>query len=85
MSVFIIIPLMLASLIFPFTIGWLAMRIGRSFKFWFWISFLLPFISVLILLCLPEKKETTTRLKDKKALPGREYESETINPSMSPS
>ncbi|HEX7902776.1 MAG TPA: hypothetical protein VF487_02775 [Chitinophagaceae bacterium] len=85
MSVFIIIPLTVASLIFPLMIGCLAKRFGRSFKFWFWVSFLLPFISLLILLCLPEKEEKIAGSNDKKVLPDREYESERINPSMLPS
>ncbi|KQC01546.1 hypothetical protein [Pedobacter sp. Hv1] len=37
--------------------GVFAKNIGRSFWFWFFISFLIPIISLIVLLCLDNKKE----------------------------
>ncbi len=51
-------PLVIAMLVGPQLIaGFYARQIGRSFKFWFWISFLIPFVSLVILLSLPDKVE----------------------------
>jgi hypothetical protein len=33
--------------------GLMARSLGRSFWLWFWISIPLPFVSCIILLCLP--------------------------------
>lgn len=44
--------------------GWVANRLGKSFRFWFWISFPVPFLPLFVLLCLPEKEETLTTAKD---------------------
>jgi uncharacterized membrane protein YdjX (TVP38/TMEM64 family) len=35
--------------------GYLARQMGRKFWFWFWISFLLPMISLIILMFLEDK------------------------------
>ena len=35
--------------------GLMARSMGRSFKFWFWISFLIPIISIIILVFLHDK------------------------------
>jgi hypothetical protein len=35
--------------------GMMARSMGRSFKFWFWISFLIPIISIIILVFLEDK------------------------------
>jgi hypothetical protein len=45
-SIFFLVPLISA---------FLAKRLGRSFKVWFLLGCVLPFISVFILLMLPEK------------------------------
>lgn len=37
--------------------GVFAKNIGRSFWFWFFISFLIPIISLIVLLCLDNKKD----------------------------
>jgi len=37
--------------------GMLAKQTGRKFWFWFGISFLLPMISIIILLCLKDKSK----------------------------
>ena len=51
-------PIVIAMLVGPQLIaGIYARQTGRSFKFWFWISFLIPFISLFILLSLPDKQE----------------------------
>lgn len=48
----------LGSVIFgvPMITAFCARRFGRSFKLWFVIGCILPFISVFILLLLPELK-----------------------------
>ncbi len=35
----------------------LAKQMGRKPQFWFWISFLIPMISLIILLCLEDKSK----------------------------
>jgi hypothetical protein len=35
--------------------GFMAISFGRKFWTWIWISFPLPFVSCIILLCLPRK------------------------------
>lgn len=37
--------------------GWVAAKTGKSFRFWFWISFPIPFLPLFVLLCLPEAEE----------------------------
>lgn len=45
--------------------GMLARNIGRNFWFWFFISFLIPIISIIILLNLEDKNENKAyRLAD---------------------
>lgn len=39
--------------------GFLAKRTGRSFWFWFFISFLIPIISLIILIFLEDKNPET--------------------------
>jgi hypothetical protein len=64
MEVIMALPVILIPLMFNFIAGWMAQSFGRSFKFWFWISFLLPFISCVILLCLPIKKQKVVKPVD---------------------
>jgi len=53
--------LLLMGLILPQTIaGIFAKSQGRSFWFWFFISFLIPIISLVVLLFLDDKSEDTT-------------------------
>jgi len=56
MSTFIIAGIGFFILFFAFISGWLAKRIGRDYRFWFWMSLVLPVIALCILLCLPEEK-----------------------------
>lgn len=44
-------------LLFALVAGLVATKIGRSFRFWFWVSVPIPFIPLLVLLCLPENEE----------------------------
>jgi hypothetical protein len=54
----IILAPFILTLIAPQMIAaFFARSIGRSFWFWFWISFLIPVISIVILMNLPEKPE----------------------------
>ena len=43
--------------------GFLAKRTGRSFWFWFFISFLIPIISLIILIFLEDKNPATSGYK----------------------
>ncbi|MNI27396.1 hypothetical protein D3C87_501840 [compost metagenome] len=43
--------------------GFLAKRTGRKFWFWFFISFLIPVISLIILIFLEDKNPATTGYK----------------------
>jgi MFS family permease len=52
----LLLPVAIALLIGQQLIaGFIAKNNGRSFKFWFWISFLIPVISIIILLILEDK------------------------------
>lgn len=56
--------LLLMGLILPQTIaGIFAKSQGRSFWFWFFISFLIPIVSLVVLLFLDDKSEGTTGFK----------------------
>ncbi|RQO74076.1 hypothetical protein DBR43_01325 [Pedobacter sp. KBW06] len=51
--------LLICVLLIPQTVaGILAKSMGRSFFFWFFISFLIPIISLIILLFLEDKGES---------------------------
>ena len=39
--------------------GVLARQTGRKFWFWFWVSFFIPFISLIILISLKDKSDDT--------------------------
>jgi len=43
--------------------GFLAKRTGRNFWFWFFISFLIPIISLIILIFLEDKNPTVQSYK----------------------
>jgi len=43
--------------------GFLAKRTGRNFWFWFFISFLIPIISLIILIFLEDKNPATSGYK----------------------
>jgi hypothetical protein len=58
MGILILTSLFLSSImVFPMITANLARRLGRPFKTWFVIGFLLPVISVFILFLLPDKSE----------------------------
>jgi hypothetical protein len=51
--------LLLCFLMIPQTVaGFYANSIGKSFWFWFFISFLIPIVSLLLLLYLDKEKST---------------------------
>jgi hypothetical protein len=58
MEVVIAIPFLLIVFAFPLMGGFMALTFGRRFWPWFWLSFPLPFISCIILLCLPAKRKS---------------------------
>ena len=43
--------------------GWLAKKIGKSYRFWFGLSIPMPVVAICILICLPEE---TVKLKVEK-------------------
>ncbi len=45
-----------------------AKHLGRDAKFWFWISFIIPIISLFILIFLPDIKEAEDTSLDNKAV-----------------
>lgn len=57
MNLVIFIPLILLTVTFPFLTACTAKILGRSFRSWFWISLAIPFVSFIVVLCLPSKKK----------------------------
>ena len=56
--------------------GFLAKRTGRNFWFWFFISFLIPIISLLILIFLEDKNPETKGYKLAEHVADREVASD---------
>jgi hypothetical protein len=54
MEVIIALPFLAIPLVMPTISGLMAKSFGRRFWPWFWLGFPLPFISNIILLCLPD-------------------------------
>jgi hypothetical protein len=52
---------MISLLTFSVMTGWLAVSLDRKFWPWFVVGFFLPFISALIIVCLPVKKKKVKR------------------------
>jgi MFS family permease len=58
------LPLLFIPLVMPLIAGQMAKSFGRKFWPWFFIGIPLPFITNIILLCLPDKtKKKTNELK----------------------
>ena len=51
------LPILFIPFMFPILGGCMARCFGRKFWLWFWISLLLPFISLIILLSLPDRSK----------------------------
>jgi hypothetical protein len=51
------IPILFIPVMFPVIAGCMAKCFGRKFWLWFWISVPLPFISLLIMIILPDKSK----------------------------
>ena len=51
------IPLLLLPFIMPVITGCMAKSFGRRFWPWFFLGIPLPFVAIVILLCLPQKKK----------------------------
>jgi hypothetical protein len=49
-------------LMFPCMTGWCALSLNRKFWPWFIAGFFLPFIGIVILLCLPVKEKKVVQL-----------------------
>jgi hypothetical protein len=54
MEVVFALPLLAIPVALPFFAGMIARQLGRSYRFWFWISIPFPFIAHFILLSLPD-------------------------------
>ena len=52
-----LVSLFIFIVLFALAAGWLASNTGKSFRFWFGISFLIPFFPLLVLLCIREKED----------------------------
>jgi len=52
-----LVSLFMFIVLFALAAGWVAGNTGKSFRFWFWISFPVPFFPLLILLCIREKED----------------------------
>ena len=48
-------------LMFPLMTGWAALSLNRKFWPWFVVGLFLPFIGVVILLCLPVKEKRSVQ------------------------
>jgi hypothetical protein len=82
-GVYIFLLSLLVLVFFAFAVlsGWVASEIGKSFRFWFWLSIPLPVIALCILLCLPEKKGKLTII-DSGELFNHLFESGDINKTL---
>ena len=52
-----LVSLFIFIVLFALTAGWAAGTTGKSFRFWFGISFVIPFLPLLVLLCIREKED----------------------------
>lgn len=74
--------LVLALLLSPQLLaGFLARRTGRNFWFWFLISFLIPIVSLIILIFLEDKNPTTEGYKLVDHLQDRDLKANSANQS----
>jgi hypothetical protein len=55
MEVLIAIPIIIIPFLFPILSGLMAISFGRKFWPWFIVGLFLPFISMIILLALPDR------------------------------
>ena len=66
MEVLIAIPIIIIPFLFPILSGLMAISFGRKFWPWFIVGMFLPFISMIILLALPDRrKKSETPVTDK--------------------
>lgn len=79
--IFLISLLVFINFSFAVLSGWVASEIGKSFRFWFWLSIPLPVIALCILLCLPEKQGKLTII-DSGKLFNHLFEREDINKTL---
>jgi hypothetical protein len=57
----ILAPFLLTLMAPQLIAAFYARSVGRSFWFWFLISFVIPIISIVVLMCLPDKTESLSR------------------------
>jgi hypothetical protein len=55
-TIIILIAFIFLSILIATATGWVAGKIGRSFRLWFFLSILMPMIALCVLICLPERK-----------------------------
>lgn len=61
MELLITIPIISALMFYPLLTGLIAKTYGRRFWFWFTLGIILPFVSLVLLHCLPGKKIARNR------------------------
>ena len=57
MNFMFILSALFVMMVFPFAGACMAKNFGRSFWIWFWLSVPLPFITLIILISLPDKSK----------------------------
>lgn len=69
MEIVTIATMVLVISFFPIKTGWVAKDLGRNYWVWLFLGLFLPFISMVILLCLPIKKKQM----EQKSLPQSDH------------
>ena len=62
MTTIILLSFIFLSILIAIATGWIAVKTGRSFGLWFFLSMLMPMIVLCILICLPET-DTPVKLR----------------------
>lgn len=68
MTTIILLSFIFLSLLIAVATGWIAVKTGRSFGLWFFLSMLLPMIMLCVLICLPETDVPVKLRKNEKKI-----------------
>lgn len=68
MTTIILLAFIFLSILIAIATGWIAVKTGRSFGLWFFLSMLLPMIVLCILICLPETDAPVKLKKNEKKI-----------------
>ena len=63
MEVLLAIPVIMIPFLWPVLTGLMAKSFGRKFWLWFFIGIPLPFIAMVILVCLPDRRNSGMQAK----------------------